>query len=202
MPKTKTSPKAERKLTHYEILGVTDAVTEGDLKRAYRKLALEFHPDRTGNDPVALERFKEVAEAYAVLSNQERRDAYDRELATGVSSSVSGGGEPVSGLGFTIFGPDFQDLVGRVESEGINATNIDSLIGDLMGVATAKKREFEGLKEEMKSKNYPEHLRQKVDQAVKEATRSPKSFLDTVEGVFDLIGGAKGKADPQAKRRR
>lgn len=63
---------------YYEILGVSRDVSAKDLKKAYRKLALQYHPDRNPDDPDAEERFKEASEAYEVLSNDEKRQIYDR----------------------------------------------------------------------------------------------------------------------------
>lgn len=61
----------------YRLLGVDKNATEGDIKRAYRKLARELHPDVTGNDPRATERFKQVTEAWETLSDPQRRRSYD-----------------------------------------------------------------------------------------------------------------------------
>ncbi|HNV00362.1 MAG TPA: DnaJ domain-containing protein, partial [Verrucomicrobiota bacterium] len=66
------------KRDYYEVLGVERAVTEEDLKKAYRKLALKYHPDRNPGDKVAEERFKELGEAYDVLSDPQKRAAYDQ----------------------------------------------------------------------------------------------------------------------------
>src|SRR5262245_31690118 len=71
----------------YEVLGVARNATEGDLKKAYRQLALQFHPDRNAGDKAAEERFKEVNQAYAVLSDPDKRAQYDRFGTIG-----SGGG--------------------------------------------------------------------------------------------------------------
>src|SRR5260370_7194051 len=65
------------KRDYYEALGGGRTATAEDLKRAYRKLALQFHPDRNPNDPQAEARFKEVNEAYEVLSDQSKRQRYD-----------------------------------------------------------------------------------------------------------------------------
>jgi molecular chaperone DnaJ len=85
----------------YEVLGVARSASEQDIKSAYRKLALQYHPDRNPGDKAAEERFKEAAEAYAVLADQEKRARYDRFGHAG----VSGGPDP------TIFA-DFQDIFG------------------------------------------------------------------------------------------
>ncbi len=66
------------KRDYYEVLGVAKTASEADLKSAYRKLAMQYHPDKNPNNPEAEERFKEAAEAYEVLSNADRRAQYDR----------------------------------------------------------------------------------------------------------------------------
>ena len=65
------------KRDYYEVLGVSRTASAEELKRAYRKLALQFHPDRNPNDPQAESRFKEINEAYEVLSDQSKRQRYD-----------------------------------------------------------------------------------------------------------------------------
>ena len=76
----------------YAVLGVPRDASEADIKKAYRKLAMEFHPDRTGGDKASEERFKEVTEAYEVLRDAERRAAYDRYGAAGVRTAGQRGG--------------------------------------------------------------------------------------------------------------
>jgi molecular chaperone DnaJ len=76
------------------VLGVTRTCTEVELKSAYRKLALQFHPDRNPNNPDAEEKFKEVSEAYAVLADSDKRAVYDRYGHAGL------GGSPAGGAGF------------------------------------------------------------------------------------------------------
>jgi molecular chaperone DnaJ len=89
---------------YYEILGVGRGATEQQIKSAYRKLALQSHPDRNPGDKQAEERFKEAAEAYAVLADAEKRGLYDRFGHAGVASAGAG-----AGFDPTIFA-DFSDI--------------------------------------------------------------------------------------------
>ena len=63
---------------YYEVLGVGKDASADDIKKAYRRMAMKYHPDRNPGDKVAEEKFKEIGEAYAVLSDDQKRAAYDR----------------------------------------------------------------------------------------------------------------------------
>ena len=76
------------KRDYYEILGLVRTATDQDLKSAYRRLAHQYHPDKTFGDAESEEKFKEAAEAYAVLSDPEQRQRYDRFGHAGVSSAA------------------------------------------------------------------------------------------------------------------
>ncbi|MFN6962909.1 MAG: molecular chaperone DnaJ [Pyrinomonadaceae bacterium] len=91
------------KRDYYEVLGVSRTATDVEIKSAYRKLAVQFHPDKNPGDSEAEERFKECAEAYAVLSDAQKRAAYDRFGHAGVGS----GG---AGAGFGGFDPGFSNI--------------------------------------------------------------------------------------------
>ncbi|HEY0098517.1 MAG TPA: molecular chaperone DnaJ [Pyrinomonadaceae bacterium] len=88
------------KKDYYEVLGVGRNATEQELKSAYKRLAIRYHPDKNPGDAEAEEMFKEVAEAYSVLSNTEQRARYDRFGHAGVSSSAAGAGANWGAQGF------------------------------------------------------------------------------------------------------
>ncbi len=79
------------KRDYYEILGVDRSASEGEIKKAYRQMALKYHPDKNPGDKEAEDKFKEAAEAYEVLSNQEKRQRYDQFGHQGVGGAGAGG---------------------------------------------------------------------------------------------------------------
>ena len=113
------------KRDYYEVLGVARGVSDGDLKKAYRKLAMEHHPDRNPGDTAAEEAFKEISEAYAVLSDGEKRAQYDRF------------GHQAPGGGFHGQGMDFGDLGGFTDL-------FENLFGDAFGGSGGGRRRRAG----------------------------------------------------------
>ncbi len=101
---------AENKRDYYEVLGVQKGASAEDIKKAYRKLAMKYHPDRNPDNKEAEEKFKEAAEAYEVLSDDDKRSRYDQFGFAGVDPNYGAGqgGNPFGG-GFGGFG-DFGDL--------------------------------------------------------------------------------------------
>ncbi len=95
------------KRDYYEVLGIPRNATKDDIKKAYRKLAIQFHPDRNAGDRNAEERFKEATEAYEVLSDEKKRQAYDQFGFAGVEGM---GGE--SAHDFSSVFRDFEDIFG------------------------------------------------------------------------------------------
>lgn len=83
---------ATNKRDYYEVLGVDRNASDDALKKAYRKLAIKYHPDKNPGDKEAEEKFKEIAEAYDVLSDAQKRARYDQFGHAGVGSSAAGGG--------------------------------------------------------------------------------------------------------------
>lgn len=101
------------KRDYYEILGVQKNAGDQQIKSAYRKLALQYHPDRNQGNAAAEEKFKEAAEAYAILSDPDKRARYDRFGHAGVSSQAGAGFDPSTFAGFEdIFGGIFGDFFG------------------------------------------------------------------------------------------
>ena len=99
------------KRDYYEVLGVAKGADDKDIKKAYKRLAMKFHPDRTQGDKAMEEKFKEVQEAYEVLSDEQKRAAYDRYGHAGVDPNRGGGGAGGADFG-DIFGDVFGDIFG------------------------------------------------------------------------------------------
>ena len=101
----------------YEILGVSKDVDKKELKKAYRKVAMKHHPDRNEGDKASEEKFKEASEAYEILSDDQKRGAYDRYGHAGVDPS-QGGGHGHGGGGGGGFGDVFGDVFGDIFGGG------------------------------------------------------------------------------------
>ena len=106
------------KRDYYEILGVTRTATEQEIKSSYRKLALKYHPDRNPGDKESEERFKEAAEAYAVLVDTDKRHMYDRFGHAGVDPNMGGFGRGAGAEGFGGFADAFGDIFGDIFGAG------------------------------------------------------------------------------------
>jgi molecular chaperone DnaJ len=105
------------KTDYYELLQVERTASDGEIKSSYRKLAMQFHPDRNPNNPEAEEKFKACSEAYQVLSDPDKRAAYDRYGHAGVNGTggfPGGGGSPFQGQG------DLNDIFGDLFGEMFN----------------------------------------------------------------------------------
>jgi len=99
----------------YEVLGVSRSASDQELKSAYRRLAMQHHPDRNPGDHAAEEKFKQASEAYQILSDADKRAAYDRFGHAGVGSGAQGfGGGPFAG------GVDIGDIFGEMFGEMFN----------------------------------------------------------------------------------
>ncbi|WP_374246806.1 molecular chaperone DnaJ [Zoogloea sp.] len=98
----------------YEVLGVNRDASEDELKKAYRKLAMKYHPDRNPDNKEAEEKFKEIKEAYEILTDANKRAAYDRYGHEGINPQMGGGG----GQGFEGFADAFGDIFGDIFGGG------------------------------------------------------------------------------------
>ena len=104
----------EQKRDYYEVLGVSKTATPDEIKKAYRKLAIKYHPDRNPDNKEAEDKFKEAAEAYEVLSNEEKRQKYDQ-------------------FGHSMGPQGFGGQGGYYSSGGMSMEDIFSQFGDIFG---------------------------------------------------------------------
>ncbi|MDX9827705.1 MAG: DnaJ domain-containing protein, partial [Spirochaetia bacterium] len=111
------------KRDYYEVLGLQKDAVKDDIKRAYRKLAIQYHPDKNPGDKSAEEKFKEATEAYEVLGDEQKRQAYDQFGFAGVEG-MSGGGQQYS----TVY-RDFEDIFGGFG-------DFSSIFGSIFGNAS------------------------------------------------------------------
>ncbi len=114
---------------YYSVLGVDKAATQAEVKKAYRRLAMQFHPDQNDGDKAAEEKFKEVSEAYSVLGDADKRSEYDRFGRVGAS--------PFAGAGFPGGFPGGNPFDQGVPFGGINDVFVD-ILNDLFGVRRRK----------------------------------------------------------------
>ena len=105
---------AESKRDYYEVLGVSKDADDAALKKAYRQVAKKYHPDMNPGDAEAEKKFKEASEAYAVLSDPEKRRQYDQFGHAAFEGGAGGGGFG----GFDFGGADFSDIFGDLFGGG------------------------------------------------------------------------------------
>jgi molecular chaperone DnaJ len=120
---------------YYLALGVAKDASAAEIKKAYRKLARELHPDKNPGDAKSEARFKEVSEAYDVLSDDTKRKEYDEARSLFGSGAFRGGGFPGGGAGGSTF--DMSDIFG---TSGAGAGNLGDLFGGLFGGASGNTR--------------------------------------------------------------
>ncbi len=134
------------KRDYYEVLGVPRSATADEIKKAYRKLAVKFHPDKNPGDKSAEEKFKELGEAYDVLSNDEKRAAYDRFGHAAFGSGAGGAGGPFAGRTtvdpFDIFREVFNG--GGFGSRSGGSSIFDEILGGASSSRTSRSTQGEG----------------------------------------------------------
>ena len=166
---------AEQKRDYYEVLGVSKGADEAELKKAYRALAKKYHPDMNPGDAEAEKKFKEASEAYAILSDPDKRRQYDQ---FGHAAFENGGGAGGFG-GFDFSGGDFGDIFG-------------DLFGDLFGRSSGRGRANNG---PMKGSNIRTSVRITFEEAVfgceKEIELTVKDECKTCNGSGAKPGTSK-----------
>jgi len=111
------------KKDYYEVLGVNRDASEEDIKKSYRKLAMKWHPDRNPDNPKAEDHFKEAKEAYEILSDSQKRAAYDQFGHAGVDPSMAAGAGAGAGFGGN-FADAFGDIFGDIFGGGRGRSNV------------------------------------------------------------------------------
>ena len=125
------------KRDYYEVLGVSKNASDDEIKKAYRKLAVKYHPDKNPGDKAAEEKFKEISEAHEVLSDKQKRARYDQFGHAGVGGAsgdpFSGAGNPFQNGNFNFNGQSFNFDFG-------GGGGLDDLLGNLFGFGGAGNR--------------------------------------------------------------
>ena len=169
---------------YYKVLGVTKSATKEEIKKAYRKLAQKYHPDANEGDAAAETRFKEISEAHAILSNDEKRAEYDQ-----IRSFMEGGGERFYG-----FRPG--------GGQGSVRVNIGDLFGDVGGSAGSPFEDLFGFgpRRPARGQDLETSVRLSFDEAISGTTRSINGANVRIPpGVKDgqriKVAGKGGRAD-------
>ena len=172
------------KKDYYEVLGVSKGAPADELKKAYRKLAIKYHPDKNPGDKEAEEKFKELAEAYDVLSDPDKRQRYDQFGHAGVGSSAASGG--AGGFG-----------------GGMSMEDIFSRFGDLFGGGGFDFGGFGGFggggggRQVVRGSD----LRARVRLTLEDIEKGVEKKLKIKKNVACSHCGGEGTSDPNGRRR-
>ncbi len=125
------------KRDYYEVLGVGKTASDDEIKKAYRKLAIKYHPDKNPGDKSAEEKFKEISEAHEVLSDKQKRARYDQFGHAGVGGS---GGSPFGGGGSPFGNSGSYSFNGQSFNFDFGGGNLDDILGSLFGFGASGRR--------------------------------------------------------------
>ena len=124
------------KRDYYEVLGVSKSASDDEIKKAFRKIAVKFHPDKNPGDKEAEAKFKEANEAYEVLKDKQKRDRYDQFGHAGVAAGPGAAGNPFQGGNFNFNGQNFNFDFG--------GAGFDDILGSIFGFGGARRRPARG----------------------------------------------------------
>ena len=146
------------KRDYYEVLGVSKDASDDEIKKAFRKLAVKYHPDKNPGDKEAEEKFKEISEAHEVLSDKQKRARYDQFGHAGVGGNAYGGasGNP--------FGENF-NFNGQSYSFSFGGGGLDDILGSIFGFGAGQRRPVRG-------QDYRTHLTIDFDEAIFGTTKT------------------------------
>lgn len=189
------------KRDYYEVLGVSKNASDDEIKKAYRKLAVKYHPDKNPGDKAAEEKFKEISEAHEVLSDKQKRARYDQFGHAGVGGSAAGGnpfggqaGNPFGGGSYTFNGQSFNFDFG-----GAGAGGLDDILGSIFGFGSHARQPRRGA-------DYRTHLVVTFEEAIFGTTKTlevegKKIKLKIPQGIDDgmsiRLAGRGGPAPEQ-----
>ncbi len=136
------------KRDYYEVLGVSKNASDDEIKKAYRKLAVKYHPDKNPGDKEAEEKFKEISEAHEVLSDKQKRARYDQFGHAGVNGGAGnpfGGGNPFGqGGAFNFNGQEFHFDFGGGQGGTFAGAGLDDILSNLFGFGGGRRRPTRG----------------------------------------------------------
>ena len=123
-------------IDYYKVLELSASATPEQIKKAYRRIALKYHPDKNNGDKTSEQRFKEIVEAYETLSNIDKREKYDSNYASGTKATNSAQeqkkSEPLTPITFLAFFRDLRKKISGIDKKRINQRNLFDTINDLL----------------------------------------------------------------------